>query len=130
MSYEQVSDHPGVQAAYEAMRRDGQSHRMAEMLALRQCPSLRTNATILAAESNRAPHYDLEEDNLHSRAIVKTANRLGVHPRQYQPTYADFPGDPKAYLPNDDPGGHLKKLDQLHKDRQNRLIDTEPNHGT
>lgn len=110
MSYPTVSDYPDVQAAYEAMREAGQSHNMAELLACRQCPSLRTNTSFIAAENNRKPYYGLEENQKHSNALRKTARRLNAHPNNYNPTLADYPGDPKAFLPNDDPMGHIKKI--------------------
>jgi hypothetical protein len=37
-TYEIISDNPQIQAEYEAMRANGESHRMAEMLALQQMP--------------------------------------------------------------------------------------------
>jgi len=39
--YEKVSDNPAVQAAYVRLRKAGESHRFAELLALRQPPKHR-----------------------------------------------------------------------------------------
>lgn len=47
-SYQQVSDDPRVQASYEAMRRQGQSHNIAEMLALREPPTDQDDRRFLA----------------------------------------------------------------------------------
>ena len=129
MKYLRISEHTAVQQAYERMRQSGQSHSMAEMLALRRVPACRTNATLLAAVTNEKEAYTFDDGGMHSKAVVKAANRMGVHPKQYRPQLADFAGDPKAFLPNDDPRGHLKRVEQSRKDRGARLADTENSDG-
>ncbi len=126
--YPTISEHPTLQQAYERMRKRGQSHNIAEMLALRQTPPIRTDATLLAAVNGAKEDFSFEQDNIHSKAVVKTAKRLGVHPKQYQPTLADYAGDPKAFIPNDNARGHLKRVAQYHKDRCARAADTELKH--
>ncbi|MFA7177157.1 MAG: hypothetical protein WC114_07915 [Smithellaceae bacterium] len=127
--YPTISDNPAVQQDYERMRERGQSHNIAEMLALKRTPTLRTDATLLAAVNGAKEDFSFEQDNLHSKAVVKTAKRLGVHPKQYQPTLADYAGDPKAFIPNDNARGHLKRVAQHHKDRCARAVDTELKNG-
>jgi len=109
-----ISDKKRVQEAYETMRREGQSHNMAEMLATRRVPTLRTNATMLAG---RKPYFGVDEKQMHSSQVCGTARRYGFDPANYVPTLADYPGDPKAFLPTDDPGGHVKKLGRRLKER-------------
>jgi hypothetical protein len=117
-----ISDLPEVQRAYERMRSKGQSHNMAEMLALRQVPTLRTNATMLAG---REPHYGVEQNNMYSRAVNGTAKRYGLDPANYCPGLADYAGDPKAFLPTDDPGGHVKRLERRQKEKIQRAMNKE-----
>jgi hypothetical protein len=116
-----ISDDRRVQAAYVRMRREGQSHSMAEMLALRKVPTLRTGATMLAGR--KAPFG--EERNMHTDRVCGTAKRHGLDPNNYCPTLADYPGDPKAFLPNDDPAGHVKKLKRRLDEKVARAIDKE-----
>lgn len=123
MKYPRISEHTAVQRAYERMRRRGQSHNMAEMLSLRRIPACRTNATLLAAVNGAKDEFTFEDNGMHSKAVLKAANRVGVHPRQYQPQLADFAGDPKAFLPNDDPRGHLKKLERRQKEKTAKLTE-------
>lgn len=123
MTYPSISENRAVQRAYERMRQNGQSHNMAEMLALRKIPACRTNATLLAAVNSDKEQWSFSQPNMHSKAVVESANKLGVHPKQYQPEWADYAGDPKAFLPNDDPGGHLKKLKRRQKEKETRLVE-------
>lgn len=128
MKYPVVSMNPTVQREYVGMRLRGQSHTIAEMLALRVTPGLRTDATLLAAVNTGKADFSFDQKNLHSDAVTGTANRLGVHPKQYDPTLADYAGDPKAFLPNDNPRAHQKKVRQQHADRCAKTVDAEPNH--
>ena len=48
MKYPKVSDNPEIQSLYEEIRRGGESHKLAEMLALRQVPNLQTDTRWLA----------------------------------------------------------------------------------
>ena len=48
MKYPKVSDNPEIQSLYEEIRRGGESHKLAEMLALRQVPNLQTDTRRLA----------------------------------------------------------------------------------
>lgn len=72
--YETVSEIPEVQAAYERMREEGQSHNMAEMLALRQCPSLNTD----------------------------TRRMIGWSEPRFSEQLARYPGDPEAWVSHPD----------------------------
>lgn len=48
MKYPKVSDNPEIQSLYEEIRRGGESHKLAEILALRQVPNLQTDTRWLA----------------------------------------------------------------------------------
>jgi len=94
---------------YRKLRKDGVSHNMAEILAHRQCPGLRTGSTMLR---NRKPYFGIDQDQKHTNAIQATAKRHGLDPANYCPTLADYAGDPKAFLPHDDPAGHVKRVER------------------
>jgi hypothetical protein len=53
MKYPQVSDDPKVQAHYEECRRNGCSHKLAEMLAFRKPPRFRNTYSPLHPRRNR-----------------------------------------------------------------------------
>ena len=114
MTYPTISDNRAVQCAYVAMRQAGQSHNMAEMLATRQVPSLRTNTTLLAAHSRHKSRYCWGNDK-HTKCVHGAAKQYGLNPDNYVETLARYPGDPQAFLPNDDPQGHIKKVQRSQK---------------
>jgi hypothetical protein len=117
-----ISDIPAVQRAYERLRRAGQSHNIAEMLATRSVPRLRTNATVLAG---RQPYFGVEENQMHTNAVCGTAKRYGFDPANYCPGLADYAGDPKAFLPTDDPLGHVKRIRRRQHEKIQRAIQKE-----
>lgn len=75
MSYETISDNPQVQAEYEAMREAGESHNMAEMLALQAFPFGRDENRILmqGKESGKFYSSGLARFQGDPRAIVSSA---------------------------------------------------------
>jgi len=89
--YPTVSLDEGVQLAYESMRAQGQTHNMAEMLATRSLPGLRTDATLMANAPKRQPlpreHY----------AKAKAAGVV-TDGKFYDHQAARFPGDPEAWI--------------------------------
>ncbi len=74
MSYPVISERADVQAAYERMRKEGQSHNMAEILATRQCPTLNTD----------------------------TRRLIGWSEPRFSEQLARFPGDPEAWVNHPD----------------------------
>jgi hypothetical protein len=90
-AYPLVSENPLIQAAYETMRADGQSHSMAEMLATRSLPGIRTDATFMTKKPRR--------QNL-PRSYYKNARKAGVvtDGKYYDGQMARYPGDPEAWV--------------------------------
>jgi hypothetical protein len=90
MSYPIISDDPGEQARYEAMRDSGQSHNMAEMLACRAVPGIRTDSTFMRG-SHVAPV---------NPKIREVARKAGVvtDGKKYLGQLARYEGDPQAWV--------------------------------
>ena len=85
-----------VQARYENMRIDGQSHRMAEMLATRTFPGVKTDAVFNEGKfSGDAGRVGAEEVWLREQAEAAGVSTAG---KWYCKGVADFPGDPKAWI--------------------------------
>lgn len=92
-----VSTNVAVQAAYEEMRRKGESHRVAEMLATRETPSLNTDATFLQGYCNG---NQFEKSQYLGDYYRRVAEKLGqnVNGKVYLSSIARFPGDPMAWV--------------------------------
>lgn len=93
-----VSSHNSVQQTYEAMRRDGESHSIAEMLALQQPPRIETDATFLAGNCNGNQfEANPEIGDLYAReaAAHGLTSTKGL---VYKSSLAAFPGDPQAWV--------------------------------
>lgn len=91
-SFPIVSSDPTIQNSYVAMRRDGQSHSMAEMLAFRQGPGLRTDNTFFANQDSQYADPKI-------RAYRQLAEQSGVdvNGAKYFSQLARWPGDPLAW---------------------------------
>ncbi len=95
-----VSRDPEVQSRYITMRRDGQSHNMAEVLALRKFPS--TTGTDRAFMEGRAldgAQFQGMPGDV-GRQYVAAAAKAGVNTagKWYSGTLARFPMDPQAWV--------------------------------
>lgn len=78
MTYETISDNPAIQAEYEAMRAAGESHKMAEMLALQAFPFGRDENRILmqGKESGKFYSSQLARYQGDPRAYVSSASDI------------------------------------------------------
>jgi len=97
-----------IQAAYERMRAQGQSHSMAEMLAYRQAPGAQTDREFQRGQGTLESQYGNDPQYLHE--ITQTAMRNGYKPNVndvYVPGIAAFPGDPRAFVTD---RGEIKKV--------------------
>ena len=95
-----VSDDRDIQAFYEARRREGVSHSLAEMFAFQQAPLPKDDTAWLAANSKAIGGGDL---NSHAREYYQeVAKEHGVHTggSVYMPDVASFAGDPEAWCAN------------------------------
>lgn len=98
MKYPVISSNPAVQAHYEAARREGTSHSLAEMFALGQGPTLKTDATFLAGLSTNGSQF---ENTPHfGDYYAAEARKHGQDPKGkvYLSGLAAFPGDPEAWV--------------------------------
>lgn len=97
-AHQKVSDDFEQQARYWRMRRDGQSHKMAEMLACRAFPGL--NGTDKAFNRGRHNGKQFERCPALGNYFKSIADRAGVSVtgRHYCYGLGRFPGDPRAWV--------------------------------
>lgn len=95
--YPEVSKHASSQAHYIAMRLDGASHRLAEMIALGKPPMSDTDREFLAGHCNG---NQFEGEEWVGDLYQKQALAAGVDPKGkiYLSGLARFPGDPEAWV--------------------------------
>lgn len=95
MSWPVISDDHNIQADYEAMRAQGQSHLLAEMLALRSPPMSNTDRELLAGAVDKplGPSWiDASYRQHAAQAGVSTTGKI------YVSGLARYPGDPRAWI--------------------------------
>ena len=110
ISFPVISTDSRTQVFYIEMRRDGQSHNLAEMLALRRCPSLDTDTRFNAGLGTLRSHF---KDEAELYRVVAAAKKQGYTPKStdsYQPFMANRCGDPAAFVPHDNPKSHVRKV--------------------
>lgn len=92
-----ISTNPRVQAHYEACRREGTSHSLAEMFALRQPPMSNTDREFLEGHCNG---NQFEKTPEIGEAYKRVARAHGQNPagKVYLSGLARFPGDPEAWV--------------------------------
>jgi len=97
MEWPVISNHPEIQQAYEGMRRKGESHRMAEMLAL-QCPPMSdTDREFLEGHCNGNQfEKTLGLGNYYGR--VAKEQGFSTTGKVYLSGLARYPGDPEAWV--------------------------------
>ncbi len=93
MRYEQVSEDLETQYRYALMRLEGQSHRMADMLAHRAFPAIR------GTDSEFMKGSHIQEGPL-AAYRHRMANSMGVdtNGKRYISGLARYPGDPEAWV--------------------------------
>jgi len=93
------------------MRLAGESHRLAEMLALRRGPTLATDTTFLRGAGTLRDQFGGNDGELNR--VVKAAKEQGYTPKAtdfYEPSLANQCGDPAAFIPHDDPKNYVRRL--------------------
>ena len=94
---EKISDNPEIQAHYELMIRNGESHRFAEMMALGQTP-------YCTSDNRRLLHGHRDGDEFGDPRVSaryrQIAEEHGQNPvgKKYLSQLARFPGDPEAWV--------------------------------
>lgn len=101
-----VSDDARIQDHYEAMREAGESHNLAELLALQQCPQVVTDSTFMVGSENgkQFERNPVIGDRYRKIAEAKGGSTTG---KKYLSQLAEFPGDPRAWVST---RGEVKKL--------------------
>lgn len=86
-----------VQDRYVSMRRNGVTHKLAEMLARKKGPGLKTDSEFL---KGRRDGKDFARDPKMGMYYKQLAERAGVsvNGKVYQRSLASYPGDPKAWV--------------------------------
>lgn len=92
-----ISENPTIQSAYIAMRRQGESHTIAEMLAFQRGPFLMTDAVY---NEGRVNGSCFEHEQATGDYYKKVAERAGVSVKgkHYDPQLARFVADPEAWV--------------------------------
>lgn len=98
--YPIISDNPQVQARYERMRDEGQSHAMADLLAHQQFPGTKTEESFWRGRRTSDQFGESPIGKAMSEQYRAMAKAAGVNPhgKVYQAGLASFPGDPSAWV--------------------------------
>jgi hypothetical protein len=108
-----VSSDVRVQRLYEESRREGTSHKLAEMFALRQFPGLRTERTFYRMNhiGTLADQFAGEEHNLEILAAkAKAQGRTVNYTDVYNESLAKEPLDPNALVPRGQGRSYIKRV--------------------
>lgn len=106
-----ISDNIAVQAFYEHLRGEGESHNIAEMLAFQQAPRGMTDAVFF--EGYGTIDKQFAGDEKVRDQIIKRAKASGYKVNQndvYLSALARYPGDPEAFVPATGGRGHIKEV--------------------
>lgn len=109
--YQIVSSNPVTQGFYEHCRDEGNSHRMAEMLAFQQAPRCNTDREFFEGVGTLAKQFEGDEKVLDQ--ITRNSMKHGHKPNandMYVSALAKFPGDPKAFVPASGGRGHVQEV--------------------
>ncbi len=120
--YPVVSDDWLVQVRYWAIRLEGESHNMAEVLATRAFPGLRTDAlfNLGRVNGNQFEAQPWMGDYYKQRAEAAGVNTTGKY---YSRALADYPGDPTAWVSD---RGDVLRVCKEKGYRCTGLVDYEP----
>ena len=97
MEYEIVSDKEHIQRYYEACRRNGLSHKLAEMFAFQMPPMSNTDREFLEGHCNGNQFSGQEKLGNYYRKESK-ANGIDTTGKIYLSSLASYPGDPRAWV--------------------------------
>jgi hypothetical protein len=101
MDFPLISPNPNVQAFYEKMCMQGQSHNMAEVLATRSFPGFTTNDTFLKGKKTGDQFDDCPVVGQYYREVAESAG-VSTTGKVYLRGLANFPGDPRAWVSDKD----------------------------
>ena len=95
---------------YVRLRREGNGHRFAEMIACQQGPGLKTDVAFFQGQPALAEQFGSAKQ---LKRYIDVARKNGYNPGSrdvYQPGLARFPGDPEAFVPPTGGRGYVKRL--------------------
>jgi hypothetical protein len=95
---------------YAKLRRQGQSHKFAEMIALQCGPRLNTDDTFFAGFGRLYEQFGSQK---HLDRYIQTAKKHGFTPSPdsvYMPSLARFQGDPEAFVTRSQGRHYIRKL--------------------
>lgn len=92
-----VSDNPRLQARYTQLRLNGESHNMAEVLALRAFPGFSTNDDFMRGRMNGEQFAHNPAMGNYYRGVAESQG-VSVKGKQYMSGLASYPGDPTAWV--------------------------------
>jgi hypothetical protein len=95
-----ISDTPAVQKRYEALIRKGESHAIAEMLAVRKAPGCVTDDTFFAGTKNGQQFSGNVMQEFQGDLLASKLRKAGGSPagKKYLGQLARFTGDPEAWV--------------------------------
>lgn len=96
-TFRQVSGDRAVQARYEDLRLAGESHNMAELLATRSFPGLRTDSIFNEGRCNGNQFEQCPDRGEYYRRIAE-AQGVSTTGKSYLSGLAQYPGDPRAWV--------------------------------
>jgi hypothetical protein len=95
---------------YMKLRRAGNSHRFADMIACQRGPGLMTDSVFFAGIPKLAEQF---RNDTQLQKVMKIAKSHGYQPNPndvYEPGLARFQGDPEAFVPPSGGRGYIKRL--------------------
>lgn len=107
-----TADRVTMYAHYLRIRREGETHRWAEMLAMGAPPRIMTDAVYFAGHAGRVE----DMHPIQARAMLTAAHRQGFKPGPndvYCPSIATSPGDPLAWVPPTGGRAHIRRVCEM-----------------
>lgn len=105
----------GVRAVeiYEGCISRGESHMLAEMLAMQQAPRGMTDDVFFSGIGTLDNQFRGQEGNAQLNHLVAESQKRGHNPNYndyYCSSIASYPGDPEAFVPRTGGRAHVKKV--------------------
>lgn len=148
--YPVVSRNGSIQSKYREMRRNGESHNMAAMLAARKFPGVKTDSVFNEGKFSGQGQGDCDPHHAWNLQQAKNAG-VSTNGKWYCSGLASFPGDPTAWVDSrgdviriakeknmtthgyveyqgheTDPGEDVRIADDIIDDEVNDILDSNP----